>query len=256
MRLQILASGSSGNAALFRVHKTCILIDAGLSARDLIERLDRAGEDIERVDVILVTHEHHDHAAALPVLARSHRFRGDIYLTEGTARAISWGDAEPRLKVFSSGDCFEVGSVSVQSFAVPHDGMDPVGFMLSTGQVRVGIAYDLGWMPTSVAEALRDTTALLIGCNHDSEMLSAGGYSCALKARISGPLGHLSNETVAKFLREFATPSLAHIIALHLSQENNHPELVGLLLRQVICDRAINARITIAEPYGAPEIHL
>jgi len=145
----VLASGSSGNAAFLATPSTRILIDAGLSLREMSKRLVAIGEDLEAIDAILVTHEHADHASGIAVLARSKKVRARIYMTRLTAPCIDWG-CQPRLEPFQAGACLAIGDVEVQSFSIPHDAVDPVGFCFEAHGVRIGIATDLGYIPESV----------------------------------------------------------------------------------------------------------
>jgi len=150
----VLASGSSGNAALLATENTCVLVDAGLSMRELGKRLAAIGEDPDRVfarlDAILITHEHSDHVAGLPVLARSKKIRATIHMTHLTAPAIDWGETQPRLEPFQAGAAIKIGDIEVQSFTIPHDAIDPVGFAFEAQGVRIAIATDLGYIPESV----------------------------------------------------------------------------------------------------------
>ncbi len=143
----VLASGSSGNAALLATERTRILVDAGLSMRELRKRLDAIGEDLNRVDAILVTHEHTDHISGLAVLARNRDIRAAIYMTRLTAPGIDWGERPPaRLERFQSGAAFQIGDIEVQSFGIPHDAIDPIGYCFEAEGVRIGVATDLGYV--------------------------------------------------------------------------------------------------------------
>src|SRR4051794_40226740 len=146
----VLASGSSGNAALLATENTRILVDAGLSMRELRKRLAAIGESLEAIDAIIITHEHSDHVSGLPVLARAKAVRAVIYMTHLTAPAIDWGENQPtRLEAFQAGAAFQIGDIEVQSFGIPHDARDPVGYCFEAEGVRVGIATDLGYIPES-----------------------------------------------------------------------------------------------------------
>ena len=186
----VLASGSSGNAALLATENTRILVDAGLSMKELRRRLAAIGEDLSRIDAILITHEHSDHVAGLPVLARSRDVRAAIYLTRLTAPAIDWGETQPpRLEPFQAGASFQIGDIEVQSFGIPHDAIDPVGFCFAAQGVRIGVATDLGYIPESVKFHLRRTDLLLLESNHDLDMLKVGPYPWSREAARHEPGG-------------------------------------------------------------------
>jgi phosphoribosyl 1,2-cyclic phosphodiesterase len=183
----VLASGSSGNAALLATENTRILVDAGLSMKELGRRLALIGEDLARIDAILITHEHADHVSGLPVLARSKRMRACIYMTRLTAPAIDWGPTEPRLEPFQAGAGFMVGDIEVESFSIPHDAIDPVGYCFEAEGVRIGIATDLGYIPESIKFHLRRTDLLLLEANHDLDMLKVGPYPWDVRFPVRRP---------------------------------------------------------------------
>jgi len=247
----VLASGSSGNAALLSTGKTRILVDAGLSMRETGKRLAAIGESLADIDAILITHEHSDHVGGLPVLARSKDVRAVIYLTKLTAPAIDWGENQPRLEAFQAGASFRVGDIEVQSFSVPHDAADPVGFCFEAEGVRIGIATDLGYIPESIKFHLRRTDLLMLEANHDLDMLKVGPYPWSVKQRVMSRVGHLSNLVMADFLAEDLDSSTAHVILGHLSEHNNHPAIARVFASQALEARGHPARLAIAEQ-GAP----
>jgi phosphoribosyl 1,2-cyclic phosphodiesterase len=243
----VLASGSSGNAALLATGKTRILIDAGLSMKELRRRLDSIGEDLEKLDAILITHEHSDHVAALPVLARNRNLRAAIYLSGLTGPSIEWGGTRPsRLEEFQSGSAFQVGDVAVQSFGIPHDAVDPVGFAFVAGGVRIAIATDLGYIPESIKFHLRHTDLLLLEANHDLDMLKVGPYPWAVKQRVMSRVGHLSNKAMAEFLIEDLDSSTHQLVLGHLSEHNNHPAIVRMVASQSLDERGLRTSVAIA----------
>jgi phosphoribosyl 1,2-cyclic phosphodiesterase len=174
VRFCALASGSTGNAALIATSSTRILVDAGLSMRELGRRLAGIGEALEAIDAIVITHEHGDHVRGLPVLARSKKVRARIYMTRLTAPSIDWGGAEPNLETFQAGARFVVGDIEVESFGIPHDAVDPVGYAFEAGGVRIGVVTDLGYVPESIKYHLRRTDLLMLEANHDLDMLKVG----------------------------------------------------------------------------------
>jgi phosphoribosyl 1,2-cyclic phosphodiesterase len=247
VRFCVLASGSSGNAALLATDKTRILIDAGLSMKELGKRMEAAGEDLHGLDAILITHEHTDHVAGLPVLARRIRKRVPVYLTRLTVPAIDWEKSEPVLMPFQAGASFRVGDIEVQSFGIPHDAIDPVGFCFEAGGVRIGVATDLGYIPVSVKYHLRRADLLLLEANHDLEMLKVGPYPWSVKQRVMSRVGHLSNVVMSDFLLEDLDSRTAHVVLGHLSEQNNHPEIARAMACEALERRGLATRVSVAE---------
>lgn len=250
----MLASGSAGNAALLATDQTRILIDAGLSMKELGRRLALIGEELERLDAILITHEHSDHISGLPVLARSAKVRACIYMTRLTAPAIDWGEAQPRLETFQAGACLQIGDIDVTSFSIPHDAVDPVAFCLEAGGVRIGIATDLGYVPASIKYHLRRTDLLLLESNHDLDMLKVGPYPWSIKQRVMSRVGHLSNLGMSEYLLQDLDSSTTHLVLGHLSEQNNHPEIVRMIATQSLEERGLRTRLSIAEQRNPSQV--
>ena len=250
----VLASGSSGNAALLATENTCVLVDAGLSMRELGKRLASIGEDperiFERLDAILITHEHCDHVSGLPVLARSKKIRATIHMTHLTAPAIDWGETAPgRLETFQAGAALQIGDIEVQSFTIPHDAIDPVGFAFEAQGVRIAIATDLGYIPESVKFHLRRTDLLLLEANHDLDMLKVGPYPWAVKQRVMSRVGHLSNLVMSDYLEQDLDAATCQLVLGHLSQQNNHPAIVHMMATQALDGRGLHTRLSIASQH-------
>ena len=251
----VLASGSSGNAALLATEKTRILVDAGLSMRELRKRLASIGEMLESIDAIIVTHEHSDHVSGLPVLARAKGLRAVIYMTRLTAPAIDWGETAPvRLESFQAGAAFQVGDIEVQSFGIPHDAIDPVGYCFEAEGVRVGIATDLGYVPESIKFHLRRTNVLLLEANHDLDMLKVGPYPWSVKQRVMSRVGHLSNLHMSDYLTQDLDTCTANLILGHLSEQNNHPAIVQMVATDALEQRGLQTRLSIAAQQTPSEV--
>jgi len=251
----VLASGSSGNAALLATENTRILVDAGLSMKELRRRLAAIGEDLIRIDAILITHEHSDHVAGLPVLARNQDVRAAIYLTRLAAPAIDWGETQPaRLERFQAGANFQIGDIEVQSFGIPHDAIDPVGFCFAAQGVRIGVVTDLGYIPESVKFHLRRTDLLLLESNHDLDMLKVGPYPWSVKQRVMSRVGHLSNLGMSDYLIENLDSSTSNLVLGHLSEQNNHPAIVRMIATQALEQRGLTTRLSIAEQRRPTEV--
>lgn len=251
----VLASGSSGNTALLATEKTRILVDAGLSMRELRKRMAAIGEDLTQVDAILITHEHTDHVSGLPVLARNKEIHAVIFMTRLTAPNIDWGEIPPkRLEPFQAGARFQIGDIEVQSFGIPHDAIDPVGFAFVTQGVRIGVATDLGYIPESVKFHLRRADLLLLEANHDLDMLKVGPYPWSVKQRVMSRVGHLSNLVMSDYLMQDLDSCTANVVLGHLSEQNNHPEIVRMIASQTLEERGSRARLTIAEQRKPSEV--
>ncbi len=314
VRFTVLASGSRGNSTIVSGGKTRILVDAGLSCRELFRRMRLADEEPETLDAIIITHEHQDHINGLAVTAR--KLGIPVYFTEGTHRAwMRWlmprrqmtytqwmeqcrhqaaarqaeadaaacegevDDADlvdaadpvareidlsaaaqvevaevesakgavqkdptwlPAVEYFQAGQPFQIGDIAVSPFTIPHDAVDPVGFVFQAEGVRIGVATDLGYIPPNVKAQLKGLDLLLLESNHDLEMLRDGPYPWSVKQRVLSRVGHLSNEAAAEFLETEYDGQAAYVILGHLSESNNLPELA-----RVTAERALNGRASL-----------
>jgi phosphoribosyl 1,2-cyclic phosphodiesterase len=289
VRMTVLASGSRGNGTVIASSTTRILVDAGLSCRELMKRMKAAGEDPAALDAILITHEHQDHVQGLAVTAR--QLGIPVYLTEPTHRAwVRWltprkkityadwleqrraqaaaalaepdeeekaaaeealnesagpaaGAAErdpawiPAVEYFQSGNGFRVGDIAVTPFTIPHDAVDPVGFVFESEGVRVGVATDLGYVPSNLCMHLRGCDILMLESNHDVDMLRDGPYPWAVKQRVMSRVGHLSNDAAAQFLARDYDGHATYVVLAHLSENNNLPELARMAAESALRDR-------------------
>ena len=219
-----LGSGSSGNAALVRDGTTSILVDAGLSAKQLTARLAACGVTPDELAGILVTHEHGDHTSSLRVLLNRHSL--PVYCNAMTARALQDGGLKhTNWRLFQNGAEFALGGFTVRAFSVPHDAADPVGFRISSSDGCFGVLTDLGYATQMVFDALRGVKALLIETNHDEDLLQkCTKRPWSVKQRILSRHGHLSNAAAARVLVELEAP-LHHVILGHLSRDCNSPDL-------------------------------
>ena len=250
----VLASSSTGNATLLATEKTRLLIDAGLSRKDTFERLERIGISPQSLTAILITHEHSDHVAGLPVLAKPRDgVQIPVYVSRLTAPCIPWGDCVPNLQLFQAGSAFTIGDIEVTSFTIPHDAVDPVGFSFRVQGIKISIATDLGYLPDSVRVQLRGSDALLLESNHDLNMLKVGPYPWSVKQRVMGRMGHLSNEVACNFVRDDLDSRTSCVILGHLSESNNHPALVRLMASQALNGRSLFTRFLVADPRRATE---
>jgi len=223
--LTTLASGSAGNCALVETEKCRVLIDGGLSTRQIALRLAQVGVELAQLDGILITHEHSDHIAGLEVLCKRHQL--PIYANALTAEALGAREGAKRdWRIFQSGAAFTIGDLEVQTFSIPHDAVDPVGFVLNHAGVSLGFATDLGFATRLVMERLRNVHTLVIETNHDEKMLREDQRRpWSLKQRIMSRHGHLSNEAAARILRDLLHDGMRRVVLGHLSRDCNSPEL-------------------------------
>lgn len=303
MRMTVLASGSKGNSAVIASSGTRILVDAGLSCRELMKRMKAAGEDPAGLDAILITHEHQDHVQGLAVTAR--KLGIPVYLTEPTHRAwVRWltprkkityaewleqrraqaaaaspepdeeekeaaaealGESAdkpearrdpswiPAVEYFQAGNGFRIGDIAVTPFTIPHDAVDPVGFVFESEGVRVGVATDLGYMPSNLHVHLRGCDILMLEANHDLDMLRDGPYPWSVKQRVLSRVGHLSNDAAAEFLAKEYDGHATYVVLAHLSESNNLPELARIAAERALRDRMnlLANRVLLAEQ-GSP----
>jgi phosphoribosyl 1,2-cyclic phosphodiesterase len=227
MRFASLGSGSRGNAVLIEAGSTLVMVDCGFSCRETERRMARLGCPVERLTAVLVTHEHGDHIRGVPALARKYGL--PVWLSAGTCLMLQDDDL-PEIHPIDGQTGFCVGALGIQPITVPHDAREPCQFVFADGKHRVGLLTDTGRITAHIRASLDGCDALILECNHDPDMLVAGPYSASLKARVGGPLGHLSNLQAAGLLESIDTTRLQHIVAAHLSEKNNHPDLARAAL--------------------------
>ncbi len=229
-RLTILASGSSGNCAYLETDDTRLLIDAGLSGRQIRQRLLAIGRTPENLHGIIVTHEHTDHTQGLGVLAG--KLGVPVYCNRLTRDAVAPQFQVPlNFRLFATGSGFELGDIAIETFSVPHDAHDPVGFLLRTGSGNIGFLTDLGHATRMVVERVRPSHVLVLESNHDVKMLQDDTRRpWSTKQRILSRHGHLSNDAAARVATEVVSSDLRHLYLGHLSSDCNSPALA----RQVV----------------------
>ena len=231
-----------------------MLVDAGICRREIVTRLAAIGESPEALDAVLITHEHGDHVGGLIPLLR--KYEMPVYMSRMTAPTIEWGDFEPKLESFMAGERFRIGDLDVDTFTIPHDAVDPVGFCIAGGGGRVGVVTDLGYMPDSVKFHLRGTDFLVLESNHDVEMLKVGPYPWSVKQRVMGRNGHLSNHKVSEFILESLDGCCKTLVLGHLSEHNNHPAMVHESAWRALSRRALRPQLFVAEARTQSEVFL
>ncbi len=236
MRFASLGSGSRGNGTLVEAGSTTVLVDCGFSARQATARLARLGRSPDELSAILVTHEHGDHIGGVALLAQRHNL--PVYLTPGTARHPKLAALES-LSLFNCHEAFAIGELEVRPYPVPHDASEPCQFVFSDGARRLGLLTDVGCWTPHIETQLSGCDALMLESNHDAAMLARGSYPASLKRRVAGGHGHLSNAQSAQLLACLDCGRLQHIVAAHLSEQNNTAALAQAALSDALnceCD--------------------
>lgn len=225
MRFSSIGSGSAGNGLVVEQSSTRLLLDCGFGLRDTEQRLARIGLSPDQLTGILITHEHEDHAGGAFKLAR--KYRMPVWLTHGTLKMVEriLPNEPLDLSIIDSHSKFNINEIEVTPFPVPHDAREPVQYTFSNGDKKLGVLTDTGCSTPHIQEMLNGCHGLMLECNHDIDMLMNGIYPMSLKQRVSGRLGHLDNATAASILSKLDNSHLKHIVAAHLSEKNNQPEL-------------------------------
>ena len=228
MRFCSLGSGSTGNATVVEAaggaRPSRVLIDCGFSLRELDERLAVAGLTAGDLDAIFVTHEHGDHIGGAVALARRNHL--PLWTSRGTWRAVREPELPVPVSYARDGEVVAIGALRLHPFTVAHDAEEPLQLRCSDGASQIGVLTDAGSITAHLVDNLQRCDALLLECNHDRAMLSASRYPASLKARIGGRYGHLANDTAAQILGACLHDGLRHLVAAHLSLENNRPDIV------------------------------
>jgi phosphoribosyl 1,2-cyclic phosphodiesterase len=232
LRFRSLGSGSSGNATVVEARSgsqvTRLLIDCGFGLRHLDARLGRAGLLASQLDAIFITHEHGDHIGCARQLALRERI--PVWMSQGTHAALGPCDFDGLFNTARDTQAVDLGGLQITPFTVPHDAREPLQLSCWDGASRLGVLTDLGHSTAHVLAHLALCQALLLECNHDPELLAASGYPAFLKKRVAGPHGHLANADAAAIAVAIRHAGLHRIVAAHLSEQNNRPELVRAAL--------------------------
>ncbi|MBE7544570.1 MAG: MBL fold metallo-hydrolase [Solibacteraceae bacterium] len=260
VKICVLASSSAGNCIYVSTPQARILIDAGISRKQTLERLAAVGEDPDRLDAIFITHEHSDHISGLAPLVKGYAARGrqlPIFLTHLTAREIDWNGFNPDLRPFQAGACIDFAGLQIQSFTIPHDSADPVGYTVSSGSAKIAIVTDLGYMPDSIKWHLHGCQAILLESNHDPSMLQVGPVPWSVKQRILSRKGHLSNAAACEYIATDLPAEVETLILGHLSENHNVPFLAEHDAREALARRGLSPHLAVAEPRKlGPLFHL
>lgn len=240
-----LGSGSRGNCIYLGTPETKILIDAGMSAKKIRERLEVLNVSLEEIDAILVTHEHIDHVRGLEIL--SHRFQIPVFANSETAKMIaSLFDRPLNFKIFVTGEAFAFGDLEIFPFTIQHDAIEPVAFTISFQDLKLGFCTDLGFVTTLVAKQLAECDYLYLEANHQPSMVHASPRPLVYKERVLSRQGHLSNEECAQLIGKVYHPGLKHIHLAHLSSECNAPELALKIIQEKLDQLGAATEVSIA----------
>ncbi|MEO5736343.1 MAG: MBL fold metallo-hydrolase [Variovorax sp.] len=257
LRFRSLGSGSTGNATLVEAtsggRTTRLLVDCGFGLKHLDARLGRAGFVASQIDAVFITHEHGDHIGCAHALSR--RDRIPVWMSEGTWLATGGRDFEGRLNLARDGAEIAVGDLALQPFTVPHDAREPLQLVCTDGARRLGVLTDLGHATPYVLARLAGLDALLLECNHDGDLLAQSAYPAFLKQRVGGNYGHLSNTAAADIARAVLHDGLRHVVAAHLSEQNNRPDIVRRVLAEALGARE-DEILTASAADGSPWLDL
>lgn len=235
MRFSVLASGSTGNSVVVETDQTKILIDAGLSGKQVENQLQTVGVDPRSLDAILVTHEHADHIKGVGVLAR--RYKLPVYTHEKTWDQLDSliGEIPEEQKcLFDEGEVKHFADLTVESFGISHDAAFPMGFCFFEGEKKLTLATDTGYVSQRMKEKIIGSQAFIFESNHDVEMLRMGHYPWNIKRRILSDVGHLSNEDAAEALSDILQGTGERVYLSHLSKDNNMTELARLTVKNIL----------------------
>ena len=236
--------------ALLETERTRLLVDAGIGKRETLARLAAVEKTVEHLDGILITHEHADHCSGLPQMLGM--WKAPLYVTEPTMDQLNrilpdtFGKRLRGMETIHAGQRFTIGDIDVHAFAIPHDAADPVGFTFKANGAKFALVTDLGYLPQLVKVHLRDADCLVLESNHDLDMLKVGPYPWVVKQRVLSRTGHLSNLAVSDYLAdpEGFDGRARYLIMAHISQENNHPEVVRLSAEQALQKRPAECLFT------------
>jgi phosphoribosyl 1,2-cyclic phosphodiesterase len=240
LRFASLGSGSKGNATLIQSGSTLLLVDCGFAVREMEQRCGDLGISPSSINAVLVTHEHGDHMRGVGAFAR--RYKVPVWMTQGTWHVADFGELPVCERFNSHGDTFSVGDIEITPVPVPHDAREPSQFIFQHAGRKLGLLTDAGSVTPHMLRSYAEVDALLLECNHDTDMLANGPYPAYLRARVGGDYGHLNNQQAASILRAVNVQRLQHLVAGHLSEKNNAPDLAEAALCSV--DPAVRECLT------------
>jgi phosphoribosyl 1,2-cyclic phosphodiesterase len=253
IRIAAIASGSNGNCYYFENEDDAILVDAGISCKQIHARMEKLGLDFGKIRGVFVTHEHADHVVGIDVLSRRHKI--PVYLTKKTLASLYRPIAEEHTRIIHPGKDVVIGSILIEPFSKSHDAAEPCSFGVSSHGKHVSIITDVGHPCKNVIHHIQKSDATFIETNYDEQMLKTGRYPAVLKKRIAGTEGHLSNYQAGLLVLEHATPRLQHVFLSHLSANNNTPELAYHTFLALVSQRKdLNLNVITTSRYQESEL--
>ena len=245
MRFAILGSGSGGNCAIIQSQQTTLMLDCGFTIKECSKRLQQLELAPESINAIVVTHEHGDHYNGVGPFSR--RFKIPVYMTHGSWLPHRCGELAD-LNLITPHIPFTIGDIEITPFPVPHDAREPCQYRFGNENQHLGFLTDTGQLTSHIEATLSGCDALVVEFNHDMEMLANGPYPPTLQSRIAGSKGHLNNQQSEQIIRKLLHPALKHLVAAHLSEKNNHSDLVDSILYRLVAETL--CKITIAEQHS------
>jgi phosphoribosyl 1,2-cyclic phosphodiesterase len=232
-----------------------VLVDAGFSFRSLTQRLAAIGESADDLDAVLISHEHSDHIKGLNALLKKQKKPTPVFLTERTSGELEWADPSPAIETFEAGAQLTIGDLEIDTFTIPHDAIDPVGFCFKSSGIKIAHATDLGYMTESIKHRIKGADMLVLESNHDLDMLKVGPYPWFVKQRVMSRVGHLSNEAVSEYLTSEFDLATRILVLAHLSGNNNHPEVARMFAGDALEKRgASETRLLVAQQDEPSEV--
>ena len=257
MKICIFASGSKGNSIYIESRGVALIIDQGLSLKELKKRMMLRGLDERKIKGILVTHEHNDHASGVGVTSRNLGL--PIYATSGSLSKMERVlNGNEQLITIEGGVPFKIGPMEIQPYGVSHDSLEPVQYCVMSGKKKIAIATDIGFVSTLVVERIKGSDLLVIESNYDGDMLKNGSYPWALKQRIIGREGHLSNRNASEIIFNVTQNGSPKIVLAHLSEENNRPEIAEKSVRELFekYDKKLGSLVIASQQEPTPILEI
>jgi phosphoribosyl 1,2-cyclic phosphodiesterase len=233
----VLGSGSGGNCTFLGTPKTRLLVDAGFSMKETARRLAAINIPLESIQAIVISHEHSDHIHGVETLTKNLSI--PVYIARAALEAMRIDAEKYSFEFIQAGSSFLIGDVEVHPFSIPHDSVEPLAFRFESAGIRASVVTDLGYIPELVKQRVAGSDCLIFEANHDLDMLKVGPYPWFVKQRVMSRHGHLSNDATARFFEEDYDGMAAHVLLAHISQKNNHPDIVRMSITQAFEKRGL-----------------
>jgi phosphoribosyl 1,2-cyclic phosphodiesterase len=233
----VLGSGSGGNCTYLGTSKTRVLVDAGFSMKETARRLASINIPLESIQALVISHEHSDHIHGVETLTKNLGI--PVYIAPAALDAMRIDAAKYPIEDIRAGTSFTIGDIEVHPFSIPHDSIEPLAFRFETSGIRTSVVTDLGYIPELVKQRVAGSHCLIFEANHDLDMLKVGPYPWFVKQRVMSRHGHLSNDATARFFEEDYDGGAEHVLLAHISQKNNHPDIVRMSIVQAFEKRGL-----------------